>query len=66
MSVQSNIIFNSSPKPTIGVEVELQTLDSKTLSPIAGAPLLLDKYGETTWLKKELFRHLKRYLMLLD
>ncbi len=54
MSGFSNIVFNSSPKPTIGVEVELQTLDSKTLAPIAGAPLLLKKYGETTWLKKEL------------
>ena len=54
MSGFSNIFFNSSPKPTIGVEVELQTLDSKTLSPISGAPLLLNEYGETAWLKKEL------------
>ena len=42
MSGFSIIVFNSSPKPTIGVEVELQTLDSKTLAPIAGAPLLLN------------------------
>ena len=54
MSSFSNIVFNSSPRPTIGVEVELQTLDCKTLSPIPGAPLLLKEYGETTWLKKEL------------
>ena len=54
MTESSNIIFNSSPKPTIGVEVELQTLDYQTLLPISGAPLLLKKYGKTTWLKKEL------------
>ena len=41
--LKQQIIFNSSPKPTIGVEVELQTLDSKTLSPMSGAPILLKK-----------------------
>jgi len=49
-----NIVFNSSHSPTIGVEVELQTIDSNTFRPIPGSPKLLDFYGDTMWLKKEL------------
>ena len=35
------INFNSSPTPTVGVELELQILDPETMNLIAGAPRIL-------------------------
>ena len=39
------IPFNSSPKPTLGVEIELQIIDPKTFSLKQGSVDLLDRMG---------------------
>ena len=50
----SALVFNGSPNPTIGVEVELQTINSENLQPVSGAPELLKEFKDVIWLKKEL------------
>ena len=37
----NRIFFNSSPSPTIGVELELQILDKNTYELVSGAPQFL-------------------------
>ena len=48
------INFNSSPTPTVGVELELQILDPETMNLIAGAPRILAHVGDDDHVKPEL------------
>jgi carboxylate-amine ligase len=48
------ITFNSSPKPTIGVELELQILDPETRNLVQGAPKILERHEGEPWIKPEL------------
>ncbi|MFQ6103436.1 MAG: glutamate--cysteine ligase [Candidatus Glassbacteria bacterium] len=48
------IVFNSSPRPTIGVELELQILDPETGKLVCGAPRILEMYPDQKWVKPEL------------
>ena len=50
------ITFNSSPKPTIGVELELQILDPETRNLVPGAPKILERYEGEKWIKPELLK----------
>jgi carboxylate-amine ligase len=52
--IQMAIVFNSSPRPTIGVELELQILDPETGKLVNGAPQILEKYSGENWVKPEL------------
>ncbi|MBT6870107.1 MAG: glutamate--cysteine ligase [Candidatus Marinimicrobia bacterium] len=48
------IFFNSSPKPTIGVEVELQILDNETFELASGAGDILSEFQDNLHVKEEL------------
>ena len=48
------IHFNGSPKPTIGVEVELQIIDPATRNLVSGAPRILDGMADAEHVKPEL------------
>ena len=48
------IFFNSSPNPTIGVEVELQILDNRTLELASGAGDILSEFKGSLHVKEEL------------
>ncbi len=48
------ITFNSSPKPTIGVELEIQIIDPETGGLVCGAPKILERYPGEKWIKPEL------------
>ena len=48
------IFFNSSPNPTIGVEVELQILDNKTFELASGAGDILSEFKGSLHVKEEL------------
>jgi len=48
------IYFNSSDKPTIGVEVELYTISKKTFNLCPCAPILLEKLSNDAYIKEEL------------
>lgn len=48
------IFFNSSPNPTIGVEVELQILDNETFELASGAGDILSEFQENLHVKEEL------------
>jgi carboxylate-amine ligase len=48
--------FNSSPRPTLGVEVELQLIDRETRALTQAAPKLLEVFPDSTWVKKELLQ----------
>ena len=48
------IFFNSSPTPTIGVEVELQILDNKTFELASGAGDILSEFKGNLHVKEEL------------
>ena len=48
------IFFNSSPKPTIGVEVELQVLDNETFELASGAGDILSEFQDNLHVKEEL------------
>ncbi len=50
------IIFNASPKPTIGVELELQILDPETGELVCGAPRILEAFDGVEWVKPELIQ----------
>ena len=49
-----NLLFNGSPKNSIGVEVELQIVDSKTLASSSGANLILNDLHYDLHIKQEL------------
>ena len=46
------IKFNGSPGPTLGVELELFTLDKDTLGLIDGAPKILDHFSDNIFFKR--------------
>ena len=48
------IAFNGSPRPTIGVELELQLLDPETMNLVAGAPAILARTADVSHVKAEL------------
>ena len=48
------IFFNSSPNPTIGVEVELQILDNETFELASGAGDILSEFQDNLHVKEEL------------
>ena len=48
------IKFNGSPNPTLGVELELFTLDKKTLSLTNAAPEILNHFKDNFFFKEEL------------
>lgn len=50
------ISFQSSPYPTIGVEVELQILDKETRELANAAPLILDRFKDNMFFKPELIQ----------
>jgi len=50
------IIFNSSPRPTVGVELELQLLDPETGELVNAAPRIIDAYKGEPWVKPELIQ----------
>ena len=56
MEKNIKIKFNGSPKPTLGVELELFTLDKETLSLTNGAPLILDHFKDNFFFKEELLQ----------
>ena len=51
---RGRIFFNSSPNPTIGVEVELQILDKNTLELASGANDILSEFENSQNVKEEL------------
>ena len=50
------IKFNGSPKPTLGVEIELFTVDKNTLALTDGAPLILNHFKDNFFFKEELLQ----------
>ena len=48
--------FNSSPRPTVGVEVELQLIDRETRKLTQVAPQVLESFPGSDWAKKELLQ----------
>ena len=48
------IAFNGSPRPTVGVELELQLLDPETMNLVAGAPAILQRTKDLSHVKAEL------------
>ena len=51
---KGRIYFNPSPKPTIGVEAELFTINKDTYKLCPGAPLILKEFPESSNVKEEL------------
>ena len=52
----NQIKFNGSLKPTLGVELELFTLNQDDLSLTNGGPLLLNKFKDNNFFKEELLQ----------
>ena len=50
------IRFNGSPNPTLGVELELFTLDKDTLELTDGAPKILEHFKDNFFFKQELLQ----------
>ncbi|HSG78594.1 MAG TPA: glutamate--cysteine ligase [Acidimicrobiia bacterium] len=50
-----SVVFNRSPDPTIGVELELQIVDRETLDHLPVASVILDTLGHPPTVKHELF-----------
>jgi len=51
---RGRIFFNSSPTPTLGVEVELQILDNETFELASGAGEILSEFQDSLHVKEEL------------
>ncbi len=51
---RGRIFFNSSPNPTLGVEVELQILDNETFELASGAEEILSEFQNSLHVKEEL------------
>jgi len=51
---KGRIYFNHSPKPTIGVEAELFTINKNSFDLCPGAPLILKEFPESAQVKEEL------------
>ena len=52
----TQIKFNGSSLPTLGVELELFTLDKNTLGLTDGAPKILDNFSDNIFFKRELLQ----------
>ena len=52
----SKIKFNGSEKPTVGMELELFTLDKDSLALTNGAPLILNHFKDNFFFKEELLQ----------
>ena len=50
------MIFDGSPKPTLGVELELQILDPETKNLVSGAEQIIERSGDPTHVKHELIQ----------
>ena len=50
------IKFNGSSKPTLGVEIELFTVDKNTLALTNGAPIILNHFKDNFFFKEELLQ----------
>lgn len=50
------IVFKGSPEPTLGVEIELQTIDPASKALVSGAPRILELYPDHPHIKKELLQ----------
>ena len=53
---KGRIFFNSSHKPTLGVEAELFTIDNNSYDLCSGAPIILDKFPNSQNIKEELLQ----------
>lgn len=51
---RDRIYFSHSPKPTIGVEAELFTINKDSLDHCPGAPLVLNEFTGSAHIKEEL------------
>ena len=49
-------IFNGSPKPTVGLELELFTIDKNNLGLTNGAPKILKHFQDNIFFKEELLQ----------
>ena len=54
--MKNKIKFNGSPTPTLGVELELFTLNSETLELTNGAPQILNHFNDNFFFKEELLQ----------
>ena len=52
------IYFSHSPKPTIGVEAELFTINKDSLDLCPGAPLVLNEFTGSAHIKEELLEYI--------
>ena len=50
------IIFNGSPGPTLGAELELQIIDPETRNLVSGAPRIIERSQDETHVKPELIQ----------
>ena len=48
------IPFNGSPRPTLGVELELQLIDPRTMNLTSASPQIFERLGESDRIKQEL------------
>ena len=51
---KTRIAFNSSPNPTLGVELELQIIDPETMNLTSGSLDIIEKVGDHPKIKQEL------------
>ena len=58
------IKFNGSPNPTLGVELELFTLNKETLSLTDGAPKILNNFKDNFFLNKSFYSVLLKLLQM--
>jgi len=56
MKDKLQIKFNGSPNPTLGVELELFTIDKETLALTNGAPKILEHFKDNFFFKQELLQ----------
>ena len=54
--MESKIKFNGSEKPTVGMELELFTVDKESLALTNGAPLILNHFKDNFFFKEELLQ----------
>ncbi|MEM6785510.1 MAG: carboxylate--amine ligase, partial [Bacteroidota bacterium] len=50
----TEIPFHSSPRPTLGVELEVQIVDPTTFNLTSGSTRILDRVGDHPKIKQEL------------
>jgi len=52
----NRIVFDPSPDPTLGIEIELQIIDPDTRDLVSGGPALLEVLEDRPWVKPELLQ----------